>query len=169
MPYFVVAGCLAATGWLLFVVGVRMSLGRAPLASGAAFDAADWARLASGAAVFALLLLLRRRLAGYLFFGSSEGAFEHVRRDLGGRPPGAVSDVILDFARVAGIDTSAAISLVKLRHLCRRSNVARVFSAAAPGVAAAMARDGVFALSDDPQALRPSVDGHGALMAPAAG
>lgn len=34
-------------------------------------------------------------LAGYLSFGSSEGVFEHVRRNTDGRPAGAVCHVIL--------------------------------------------------------------------------
>lgn len=102
-------------------------------------------------------------LAGYLFFGSSEGVFEHVRRDLQRRPPGAVGWVILDFARVAGADASAALSLVKLRHLARSHGVVLVFSAVAPAIAASLRRDGVFAAAGDLQEPPPFGDVNSAL------
>ena len=102
-------------------------------------------------------------LAGYLFFGSSEGVFEHVRRDLEGRPPGAVRYVILDFRRVTGADASTALSLIKLRHLCRSRRVALVFSAVAPGIDAALARDGVYADPGDALAPPPFGDVNAAL------
>jgi SulP family sulfate permease len=62
VPSFVVSGFLAATGWFLVVGGLRMVLGRNVLAvmQTGAWTAADGARLASAAAVLALLLALRR-------------------------------------------------------------------------------------------------------------
>lgn len=102
-------------------------------------------------------------LAGYLFFGSSEGVFEHVQRDLQGRPAGAVRYVILDFTRVAGADASAAISLVKLRHLARRESVQLVFSGVATAVAEALARDGVFDRRGDTDSPAPFDDVNTAL------
>lgn len=102
-------------------------------------------------------------LAGYLFFGSSEGVFERVRRDLQGRPPGAVRFLILDFERVTGADTSATVSLTKLRHLCRRQGVVLVSSAVAPGIAAALARDGVHGAPGDADAPPPFGDVNAAL------
>ena len=66
VPYFVVAGFMAATGWLVVAGGVRMSLGHSPLAAGSTFEAAGWARLACGVAVFGLLLLLRRQVRSAL-------------------------------------------------------------------------------------------------------
>lgn len=102
-------------------------------------------------------------LAGYLLFGSSEGVFEHVRRNLDGRPAGEVRYVILDFDRVAGADASAALSLLKLRNQCRRRGVVLVFSAVAPGIAASLARDGVVAPGGDAQAPLPFEDVNAAL------
>jgi SulP family sulfate permease len=102
-------------------------------------------------------------LAGFLFFGSSEGVFERVRRDLQRRPAGTVRYVVLDFDRVAGADASATISLAKLRHLCRTEGVVLVFSAVAPGIAAALARDGAYDRSGDPQAPPPFDDVNAAL------
>jgi SulP family sulfate permease len=71
--------------------------------------------------------------------------------------------VILDFHRVSRADASAALSLLKLRHVCRRQGVVLVFSAVAPGIDAALARDGVYAGRDDPQVPRPFDDVNAAL------
>lgn len=90
-------------------------------------------------------------LAGYLFFGSSEGVFERVRRDLEARPGVAGRYVILDFERVAGADASATVSLVKLRHLCRQHGVVLVFSSVAEDITAALRRDGLFRQTVDGQ------------------
>lgn len=102
-------------------------------------------------------------LAGYLFFGSSEGVFERVQRDLQRRPAGKVRYVILDFERVSGADASATVSLAKLRHLCRRQGVVLVFSAVAPGIATALARDGAYDHGGNPQAPSPFGDVNVAL------
>jgi SulP family sulfate permease len=102
-------------------------------------------------------------LAGHLFFGSSETVFEDVRRTLQARPAGAVRFVILDFDRVTGADASAALSLAKLGHLCRRSGVVLVFSAVAPGIAAALVREGVCTREGLPDAPAPLDDVNTAL------
>jgi sulfate permease, SulP family len=102
-------------------------------------------------------------LAGYLFFGSSESVFDHVRRTLQDRPAGSVRYVILDFDRVTGADASAALSLAKLRHLCRRTGVLLVFSAVAPGIASSLAREGVYPRGGAPDAPTPFADVNTAL------
>ncbi|MDP2006043.1 MAG: STAS domain-containing protein [Rubrivivax sp.] len=60
VPYFVVAGFLAATGWLLVAGGVRMTTGRTLADLTAAWTAPEAARLASAVAVLLVLLALRR-------------------------------------------------------------------------------------------------------------
>lgn len=102
-------------------------------------------------------------LAGHLFFGSSEGVFEDVRRTLQARAAGVVRFVILDFDRVTGADASAALSLAMLRHLCRRAGVVLVFSAMDPRIAAALVREGVWASGGDPDAPPPFDDVNSAL------
>jgi SulP family sulfate permease len=59
-------------------------------------------------------------LSGYIFFGSSEGVFARIREDLEALPQGDKGFVILDFARVSGADSSAVLSLTKLRDYCDR-------------------------------------------------
>jgi SulP family sulfate permease len=83
-------------------------------------------------------------LSGYIFFGSSEGVFERVRRDVGALPPGRVSHVILDFGAVPAADASATVSLAKLRNFCHQHGAALVFSSLAPRLRGALERDGFF-------------------------
>ncbi len=62
-------------------------------------------------------------LSGFIFFGSSNGVFEEVRRtiDLQKEPP--IRFIILDFSGVSGADTSALLSLIKLRNYCDQFKV----------------------------------------------
>lgn len=89
-------------------------------------------------------------LAGYIFFGSSEGVFERVHRDVQARPAGRVTHVILDFAMVPAADTSATVSLAKLRHFCRQQGIVLAFSGVVPALRGALEREGFFAGPDVP-------------------
>jgi SulP family sulfate permease len=71
-------------------------------------------------------------LSGYIFFGSSEGVFERIRRDFETLPPRQPAYVILDFAMVSGADTSAIVSLTKLRNLCEKRGATLVYCALSP-------------------------------------
>jgi SulP family sulfate permease len=57
-------------------------------------------------------------LSGYIFFGSSEGVLERIRADIEALPRGRVAYVILDFSMASGTDSSAVVSLAKLRNFC---------------------------------------------------
>lgn len=66
-------------------------------------------------------------LTGYIFFGSSESVFERVRRDIRALPAGRVSYVVLDFSAVSGSDSSAILSLTKLRSFCDKQNIILIY------------------------------------------
>jgi len=83
-------------------------------------------------------------LSGYIFFGSSEGVFERIRRDIEARPPGRVATVILDFATVSGADTSAIVSLTKLRDYCTRHGITLLCCSLAPAAHHALKLGGFF-------------------------
>jgi sulfate permease, SulP family len=68
-------------------------------------------------------------LSGYVFFGSSEGVVERVRSDINNRAHAGMSYVILDFGLVFGADSSAIVSLTKLRNYCDNHNVTLAYSA----------------------------------------
>jgi len=84
-------------------------------------------------------------LSGFIFFGSSNGLFERVRRTIDGQIDIPVRFVLLDFAAVSGLDTSAVLSLVKLRNYCDETGVTLVFSALDETMRNNLARAGFFA------------------------
>lgn len=67
-------------------------------------------------------------LSGFIFFGSSNGLFEQVRRTLDARKDPRPPFLILDFSAVPGLDTSAVLSLVKLKNYCDEHRAVLVFS-----------------------------------------
>jgi SulP family sulfate permease len=71
-------------------------------------------------------------LQGYLFFGTAHRLVDEVKqvfhKSTGQRPKW----LILDFSRVMGMDSSAALSFAKLRQLAKRNGVAILCSRAAP-------------------------------------
>ena len=66
-------------------------------------------------------------LSGYIFFGSSEGLFERIRGDIEALPHRRVAYVILDFSMASGADSSAVVSLAKLRNFCDQQGAALVY------------------------------------------
>jgi sulfate permease, SulP family len=83
-------------------------------------------------------------LSGYIFFGSSEGVFEKIRADIEVSGPRCVNHVILDFELVSGSDSSALLSLTKLRSLCGRHGATLVFCSLSPASRAVLDRGGFF-------------------------
>lgn len=83
-------------------------------------------------------------LSGYVFFGSSEGVFERVRRDIEALPRRTVSEVVLDFRLVSGADASMTVSLAKLRDFCQREGARLIFAGLGPALQRMLERDGFF-------------------------
>lgn len=83
-------------------------------------------------------------LFGYIFFGSSEGVFERIRGDIEALPPGRVAYVILDFGLVSGADSSATVSLAKLRNFCQQHGTTLVYCSLSPAIHWALLRGGFF-------------------------
>lgn len=67
-------------------------------------------------------------LSGFIFFGSSNGLFERIRRVIEAQREKPVGYVLLDFTAVPGLDSSALLSLIKLRNYCDEHQVALAFS-----------------------------------------
>jgi SulP family sulfate permease len=68
-------------------------------------------------------------LSGYIFFGSSESVFERIRNDCKKFRPQRVTYVILDFGMVSGADSSAVVSLTKLRDFSNQHGITLVYCA----------------------------------------
>jgi SulP family sulfate permease len=67
-------------------------------------------------------------LSGFIFFGSSNGLFEYIRQAIEVPKEKPIGYIVLDFSAVPGLDTSAVLSLVKLRSLCNEHGVTLAFS-----------------------------------------
>lgn len=68
-------------------------------------------------------------LHGYLFFGTANRLVDDVRRKIrgaDGKPP--VKYLILDFARVSGMDSSSVLSFAKMRQTARQHDSVILFS-----------------------------------------
>jgi SulP family sulfate permease len=86
-------------------------------------------------------------LSGYIFFGSSNGLFERIRKSIDQQKDDPVRCVLLDFSGVPGVDTSAVLSLVKLRNYCEEHGVALVFSGLTETIQAGLEKAGFFSMT----------------------
>jgi SulP family sulfate permease len=71
------------------------------------------------------------RLQGYIFFGTADALVTQIREIL---DAGGTRYLILDFARVDGIDAAGLASFTRLQKLTRDAGVTLVFSALAPEI-----------------------------------
>jgi len=83
-------------------------------------------------------------LSGYIFFGSSEGVFERIRADIASLPSRRIAYVVLDFVMVTGADSSAIVSLTKLRNFCDKQDIALIYCSLSPAIQAAAESNGLF-------------------------
>ena len=82
-------------------------------------------------------------LSGYMFFGSSESVFERIRGDMEALPPRTVAYVIVDFGMVSGADSSAVMSLTKVRNYCDQQGATLVCSSLTSTMRGAIEQGGV--------------------------
>lgn len=83
-------------------------------------------------------------LSGFIFFGSSNGLFERIKRVIEAQRDKPVGYVVLDFGAVPGLDTSAVLSLVKLRNYCEEHGVTLGFSGLSDSMRVSFERAGFF-------------------------
>ena len=81
-------------------------------------------------------------LSGYIFFGSCESLYESIRSDIEAVLPRGVAYVVLDCAMVSGTDSSAFVSLAKLRNYCDRRGTTMVYSSLTPAIRDGLERGG---------------------------
>jgi len=83
-------------------------------------------------------------LSGFIFFGSSNGLFERIRRAIDAQDERPVGYVVLDFGSVPGLDTSAVLSLIKLRNYSNENGVTLVFSGLSQAMKTSFHKAGFF-------------------------
>lgn len=69
-------------------------------------------------------------LSGYIFFGSSNGLYEKLVAAMPQSADGRRRFAVLDFAEVTGFDTSAVLTLRKLRNFAEQHGVTLIFAGA---------------------------------------
>jgi SulP family sulfate permease len=88
-------------------------------------------------------------LHGFIFFGTAHFLLQHIKDALG-KNAGACKSLILDFGQVLGLDSSAVMTLIKLRHLSEQGQFKLVFSSLSPGVERSLRKGGLLEEGDDP-------------------
>jgi len=83
-------------------------------------------------------------LSGFLFFGSSNGLFESIRKATASRGPFGRRWVVLDCSGVTGIDASAVLSFQKLANWASAADVVLVLAAADPALLVELSAAGLF-------------------------
>jgi SulP family sulfate permease len=83
-------------------------------------------------------------LSGFIFFGSSNGLFERIKNVIESQEDKPVGYIVLDFSAVQGLDTSAVLSLIKLRNFCEEHGVTLAFSGLSDAMRAAFDGAGFF-------------------------
>ena len=83
-------------------------------------------------------------LSGFIFFGSSNGLFERIKLAIDVQEDKPVGYVVLDFSAVPGLDTSAILSLIKLRNYCNEHGVTLAFSDLSHAMRISFQRAGFF-------------------------
>jgi len=83
-------------------------------------------------------------LSGFIFFGSSNGVFESIRDSISTASDRRRRFAVLDFSDVSGFDTSAVLSLVKLRNFADQQCVALAFAGLSDRMSAALERGRLF-------------------------
>ena len=86
-------------------------------------------------------------LHGFIFFGSAHRLLQHIQ-EVVHQQGGACRSIILDFRQVLGIDSSAAMSLMRLRQFAEREGFAIVFSQMPPRVERVLRVSGILRTGD---------------------
>lgn len=92
-------------------------------------------------------------ISGFIFFGSSNGLFEFIRRTMDEQSDPKLRYLVLDFASVPGLDTSAVLSLVKLRNYCDERAAHIAFAGLNEQLRASFADAGLFTESGPHQSF----------------
>jgi sulfate permease, SulP family len=80
------------------------------------------------------------RVSGFVFFGSTNGLLERIRRRVEAEPP---RFLVIDLRRVTGVDSSAVVSFVKVMRLAEANGFEIVFTGASDPVRKQLERGGV--------------------------
>lgn len=97
------------------------------------------------------------KLSGFIFFGTSDRIVQRVTSRVVAAAPEAVRYVVMDFRRVAGIDSSTVMSFERLKRLAERHDLVVVLAGLSDGIAKRLAAGGLD-LAQLPFRIEPDLD-----------
>jgi SulP family sulfate permease len=97
------------------------------------------------------------KLSGFIFFGTSDRIVQRVTNRVIAAAPEAVRFVVMDFRRVAGIDSSTVMSFERLKRLAERHDVVVVLAGLSDAVARRLGAGGL-TLTQLPFRIEPDLD-----------
>jgi SulP family sulfate permease len=97
-------------------------------------------------------------LSGFIFFGSSNGVFERIRKTVVGDAK-VLRYVVLDVSGVTGFDTSAVLAFVKLRNWAREQGVVLAWAGLSAPLRQAFEQAGLLARDDVRQTFATRAEG----------
>lgn len=97
-------------------------------------------------------------LHGFVFFASAHRLTLHVKDIVAAQGAGGCHSLVLDFRQVLGIDSSAVLSLIRLRQLAEREGFVIALSDLPAGVERALRIGGLLQGQDDIIRVFPDVD-----------
>lgn len=63
------------------------------------------------------------KLQGFIFFGTANGIFTHVREWFASQPAHKVRYLLLDFNYVSGLDSTGMLSFIRMQHWCQEQRI----------------------------------------------
>ena len=96
-------------------------------------------------------------LNGFIFFGTAHHLLSHIKASINTGDL-ACRCLILDFRHVLGIDSSAAVTLLKLRHLAEKEGFRLIFSGLSPHLDQALRLGGLVRSTDELCQVFPDLD-----------
>lgn len=99
-------------------------------------------------------------LHGFVFFGTANELMDKIKERMALTHIPQLKYVVLDFHLVTGLDTSAVLSLLKLKQLSEKTHLTLVFTNINPNMEAQLKKGGLF-VEDEPQTQRFADLDHG--------
>ena len=97
------------------------------------------------------------KLSGFIFFGTSDRIVQRVTSRVVASAPEAIRFVVMDFRRVAGVDSSTVMSFERLKRLAERHNVVVVLAGLSEAISRRLAIGGLD-LAQLPFRTEPDLD-----------
>ncbi len=100
------------------------------------------------------------RLQGFIFFGSIQKILEQIRIRISDKKRQPLKFIVLDFQRVARLDSSAVFGITRLKQLAQANDILMVWTQVSDPIRRQLERGGLVDETDDSFIILPSLD-HG--------